>query len=90
MGFLPAAYIIGLISEKTRPSAIFDVIAMICGSIIIYACGVPWLKIVTGMSLSKAIVVGMNPIYLVADGIKIAAAVPVAKVLRSIISSKKN
>jgi len=90
LGFLPAAYIIGLISEKTRPGAIFDVLAMICGSIIIYACGVPWLKIVTGMSLSKAIVVGMNPIYLVADGIKIAAAVPVAKVLRSIISSKKN
>ena len=45
VGFLPAVYIVGLISERKKQSALMDIIAMLCGTLIIYACGVSWLKI---------------------------------------------
>jgi biotin transport system substrate-specific component len=84
LGFLAAAYLIGMISERGRGRVINDVLAMVAGTAIIYAFGVPWLKVITGMSLSKAIAVGMLP-FLIGDGIKIAAAVPIAKALRPMI-----
>jgi len=88
-GYLPAVFIIGIIVEKTRPRVVFDVIAMICGSIIIYACGVAWLKSLTGMTLAKTLAVGMYP-FLIGDALKIAAAVPIAKALRPVIQKHKS
>ncbi len=85
MGFLPAVYVIGLITEKTKHLVIIDVIAMVCGGIIIYACGVTWLKIITGMTLTKTLAVGMYP-FILGDALKIAAAVPIAKALRPVIN----
>ena len=85
LGYLPAVYVIGLISERRPPRVLYDVTAMVCGSIIIYACGVPWLKHVAGLSLSKAIALGVNPIFLAADTVKIIAAIPVARALRPVI-----
>lgn len=87
IGYLPAVYLIGIVTEKTKKCAFFDVIAMICGSIIIYACGVTWLKILTGMTWGKTLAVGMYP-FVVGDALKIAAAVPIAKTLRPIIRKK--
>ena len=83
-GFLPAVYLIGLISEKTDGKIFWDVMSMICGSLIIYAFGVAWLKLVTGMTLAKTLTVGMYP-FLIGDALKIAAAIPIAKTLRPII-----
>ena len=85
LAYLPAVFVIGLISERKPSSMFYDVLAMVCGSVIIYACGVPWLKQVTGMPVAKAIALGMNPIFLAADTVKIIAAVPVARALRPII-----
>jgi biotin transport system substrate-specific component len=85
MGFLPAVYVIGLITEKTKHLVIIDVIAMVCGGIIIYACGVTWLKVITGMTLTKTLAVGMYP-FIPGDVLKIAAAVPIAKALRPVIN----
>ena len=84
LGFAAAAYVIGLISQRGRGSVIYDVFAMIVGTFIIYGFGVPWLKFVTGMSISKAAAVGMLP-FLIGDGLKIAAAIPIVKALRPII-----
>ena len=42
----------------------------------IYAVGVPWLAVTTGMSLSKAIEVGLVP-FLVVDTLKLLAAAAV-------------
>jgi biotin transport system substrate-specific component len=84
LGFLPAVYVIGWISETTRKRAAFDILAMVCGSLIIYACGVTWLKVLTGMTLAKTLAVGMYP-FILGDGLKIAAAVPIAKALRPVI-----
>jgi len=88
IGYLPAVFIIGFITEKTDKRPIYDVIAMICGSIIIYACGITWLKIFTGMSFLKTLAVGMYP-FLLGDAIKIAAAVPIAKAIRPVIRIEK-
>jgi biotin transport system substrate-specific component len=85
LGFLPAVYVIGLITEKTRNRVVFDVLAMACAGMIIYACGVIWLKVLTGMTLSKTLAVGMYP-FILGDALKIAAAVPIAKALRPVIN----
>ena len=84
LGYLPAVYAIGLISEKTKKNIVFDVIAMIGGCIIIYVCGVTWLKVLTGMTWSKTLMVGMYP-FVIGDVLKIAAAAAIAKGLRPVI-----
>lgn len=84
LGFAAAAYLIGLISEWGRGRVVIDVLAMVAGTAIIYAFGVSWLKVITGMSLSKAISVGMLP-FLIGDALKIAAAVPIARSIRPLI-----
>jgi biotin transport system substrate-specific component len=81
LGFAAAAYLIGLISESGRGRVAIDVLAMVAGTLIIYAFGVSWLKVVTGMSFSKAVTVGMLP-FLIGDVLKIAAAIPIARALR--------
>ena len=84
LGYLPAVYVIGLITEKLKINIVFDVIAMICGCIIIYVCGVTWLKVLTGMTWSKTLMVGMYP-FVIGDVLKIAAAAAIAKGLRPVI-----
>jgi biotin transport system substrate-specific component len=83
-GFAAAAYLIGLISEKGRGHVGIDVLAMVAGTLIIYAFGVTWLKLITGMSFSKAVAVGMLP-FLIGDALKIAAAIAIAKALRPLM-----
>lgn len=85
LGFAAAAYVIGMISQRGKGSVAVDVFAMIVGTFIIYFFGVSWLKIVTGMSISKAVAVGMLP-FLIGDVLKIAAAIPIVKSLRPIIA----
>jgi len=84
LGYLPGVFITGLIAEKTGQRMIYDVIAMICGTIIIYSCGLIWLKVLTGMTLAKTLAVGMYP-FLIGDVLKIAAAAAIAKSLRPVI-----
>ena len=81
LGFAAAAYLIGIISEMGRGRVAIDVMAMVAGTLVIYAFGVSWLKLVTGMSFSKALTVGMLP-FLIGDALKIAAAIPIARALR--------
>ncbi len=81
IGFLPAVFCIGFISKISRGRVIFDVFAMIAGSLIIYAIGVLWLKTVMGISFYKALRVGMFP-FLPGDAVKIIAAIPIARALR--------
>jgi len=87
LGYLPAVFITAYISRKGGSRTWADIVAMICGSLLVYGCGVPWLKVVTGMSFSKALVVGMVP-FLLGDALKIAAAIPVVKALRPIVQGR--
>ena len=84
IGYLPAVYIIGKISARGHQRAVYDVLAMICGTLILYACGVSWLKIVSGMPPAKALAVGMYP-FLIGDALKIAAAAVIARALRPVL-----
>jgi len=84
IGYLPAVFIVGYISGKGAARISIDIIAMICGTIVLYACGVTWLKTLTGMPWSKALAVGMFP-FLIGDALKIAAAAAIAKALRPIL-----
>ena len=88
IGYLPAVYLIGKIAQKANPRVVSDVLAMICGTLVLYACGVSWLKIVTGMSPAKALALGMVP-FLIGDALKIAAAAAIAKALRPILRIEK-
>jgi biotin transport system substrate-specific component len=81
IGYLPAVWVIGWIGGRETHRSFFDLFGMICGALIVYLFGVPWLKALTGMSWTKALSVGMVP-FLVGDALKIAAAVPVARRLR--------
>lgn len=86
IGFMPAAYIVGLISEKAGRRVLFDVLAMVCGTIIIYVFGVAWLKVLTGMTWDKTLAVGMLP-FLPGDALKIAAGAAIAKALRPVMKT---
>jgi len=84
IGYLPAVFLIGTMSQKANPRIISDVLAMICGTLVLYACGVSWLKIVSGMSPAKALALGMYP-FLIGDALKIAAAAVIARALRPVV-----
>jgi biotin transport system substrate-specific component len=88
LGYLPAVFLMGMISEKEENRIVRDVAAAVCGTLVVYACGVTWLRILTGMTWAKAFAVGMFP-FLLGDALKIAAAVPVAKTLRPIVNKKQ-
>ncbi len=87
IGYLPVVFLIGFVAERSKGRIPFDVLAMICGTAVLYACGVSWLKVVTGMEWSKAAAAGMVP-FLPGDVLKIIAAVPIAKTLRPVIQGK--
>jgi biotin transport system substrate-specific component len=89
MGYLPAVFVAGYISEKTGKRVGYDILAMICATAVLYACGVTWLKILTGMTWSKTMLAGMYP-FLVGDALKIVAAAVIAKALRPIIRVTRN
>jgi len=84
VGYLAAAFVIGRISEKGGGRSLYDVIAMIAGTFVIYGCGILWLKMLTGMPLAKALAVGALP-FLLGDAAKIAAAAAIARSVRPLI-----
>lgn len=79
--FLLSAFVIGLIACRGKPSAAKDLVALIVGYVIIYACGVPWLKFVLHLSWSKALAAGLIP-FIPGTVIKMIAAMALVRVLR--------
>ncbi len=85
IGFIVAAFVGGLISEKGKQSVVRNAIAVIVAAIVIYAIGVPWLKFRTGMDWEKAVFAGMVP-FLPGDAVKVAAAVAIAAFAKPVVS----
>lgn len=85
LGYLPCVFVTAGISKGLGKKLSSDVIAMLIGSLIVYAAGVLWLKGVTAMSFEKAFAVGMYP-FLIGDVLKIMAAAFIAKTLRPVIN----
>jgi len=73
VGFVMAAYVVGLLSERGLERSVrTSLIPFLVGTFIIYLCGVTWLTILLG-SLNKAVAAGLLP-FLIGDAIKLIAA----------------
>lgn len=83
-GFVLCAWITGFASERSPRRLTVDVLAVIIGSLIIYGLGVPWLKMITNMSWSKAWLVGMIP-FLPGDALKAGVAIVLARAVRPML-----
>jgi biotin transport system substrate-specific component len=83
-GYLVASWIAGFISERSQGRMILDIFAVIIGSLALYAFGVPWLKMVTQMSWTKALMVGVLP-FLIGDAIKASVVLILARAIRPIL-----
>lgn len=62
-----------------------DILAVVVGSLVIYAFGVPWLQTVAHMSWPAAFTAGMLP-FLPGDAIKAAVAILVARGARPLLT----
>lgn len=75
IGFIAAAYFIGMLNERFKWSGRF--LAQLCiacaGLLLIYAFGAAWLAVVYRIGLPKAIVLGVIP-FLGVDAIKVLLA----------------
>ena len=77
VGFVVAAAVVGRLAELGWDRRIGGAIgATAIGTVVIYAVGVPWLAVVTGASLIKAIELGVVP-FLGVDIVKLLAAAAV-------------
>jgi biotin transport system substrate-specific component len=85
LGYVLAAWVAGLISQRSRNLLILDIVAVVMGCLCIYAFGVPWLKIVTKMSWDRALMVGMVP-FLAGDALKASAALVLARAVRPVLN----
>ena len=84
LSYLPAVFITGVVSQTLGKKTHWDILAMAAGSMMIYAMGVPWLKMVTGMAWGKAVAVGMYP-FIIGDLLKITAGAFSAGIIRPVI-----
>ncbi|HCY84881.1 MAG TPA: BioY family transporter [Desulfobacteraceae bacterium] len=84
LGYLPAVGVTAVVSRGLQKTLAGDLAALVLGSLIVYAAGVPWLKVVTGMDWAKAFALGMYP-FLIGDGLKIVAAALIAKKMRPLM-----
>jgi biotin transport system substrate-specific component len=87
IGFAISALITGFIAERSNGRTATDILAVVIGSLVTYAFGAPWLKVVTGMTWAKALMVGMVP-FLPGDALKASAAVVLARSIRPMMKQR--
>ncbi len=84
LGYVLASWVTGFIAERSRSIFILEIFSVIMGELAIYSLGLPWLKMVTHMTWSKTLMVGMIP-FLVGDAVKAAVALILARAVRPIL-----
>jgi len=87
IGYVPAVFVVGLIAERGTSSFLKDIIAAAVGALIVYAAGVPFLKVVASFTWQKAIISGVVP-FLIGDALKIVGAAAAVKIVRPIIKEQ--
>jgi biotin transport system substrate-specific component len=80
-GYVLAALVVGWVAQHGPRRLLWDALAVIVGTLVIYGCGIPWLKLVTSWSWGKTLMVGLTP-FVLGDAVKATAAVMLARVLR--------
>jgi biotin transport system substrate-specific component len=74
LGFIAAAALVGRLAELGWDRHIGGSLGMnTLGTVVIYAVGVPWLAVTTGMDLGQAVMAGLVP-FLLVDLVKLVAA----------------
>jgi biotin transport system substrate-specific component len=74
VGFLPAAYLIGLAARQGQDRRISRALPLFAlGQLVIFAVGVPWLAVAAHLSASEAISAGFTP-FIVGGIVKAAIA----------------
>ncbi|MFI6287715.1 biotin transporter BioY [Streptomyces sp. NPDC051018] len=74
LGMLLAATVVGGLARRGADRSVPRAAgAMVLGSVIIYAIGVPYLALSTGMTLTQAVAAGLTP-FLIGDAVKAALA----------------
>jgi biotin transport system substrate-specific component len=74
LGMILAATVVGALARRGADRSVWRTAgAMVLGEAIIYAVGVPYLALATGMSASAAIAAGLTP-FLIGDALKAALA----------------
>lgn len=74
IGFVFAGALVGRLAELGWDrNVVGAAAAFVVGNLVIYAFGVPWLMLATGLGLDGAIAGGLSP-FLLGDGLKILAA----------------
>ncbi|MEV4190759.1 biotin transporter BioY [Streptomyces toxytricini] len=74
LGMLLAATVVGALARRGADRSVLRTAgAMALGSALIYAVGVPYLALSTGMSLGAAVAAGLTP-FLIGDALKAALA----------------
>ncbi|MFF9337875.1 biotin transporter BioY, partial [Streptomyces albogriseolus] len=74
LGMLLAATVVGALARRGADRNVWRTAAtMLLGEAIVYAVGVPYLALATGMSASAAIAAGLTP-FLIGDALKAALA----------------
>jgi len=84
LGYVLASWITGFISERSPGLLMLDILAVLIGSLVIYGLGVPWLKLVTQMSWTKTLTVGVVP-FLIGDVVKASVALVLARAIRPVL-----
>jgi biotin transport system substrate-specific component len=65
VGFLPAAFLIGLAAQHGADRTLWKALPLfVAGQAVIFAVGVPWLALSTGMSAPQALEAGFYPFIL--------------------------
>ncbi|MEW1658143.1 biotin transporter BioY [Streptomyces sp. NPDC093707] len=74
LGMLLAGTVVGALARRGGDRGVLRTAAtMAAGNVVIYAVGVPYLALSTGMSFGQAVAVGMVP-FLIGDALKTALA----------------
>lgn len=74
IGFLPAAYLIGLAARQGQDRRVTRALPLFAlGQLVIFAVGVPWLAVVADMSPAQALDAGFYP-FLVGGAVKAVLA----------------
>ena len=85
LGYLIGVYVLGLISEKGKPSFLKDLTGLVLANLIIFGIGVPWLKLMLKLNWGKALTLGLLP-FLIGNIVKTIAALVIIQVIRPLIN----
>lgn len=90
LGFLVAAVLVGKLAERGADRTPLRAAGlMVLGNLAIYAVGVPGLMVFAGMSLPKAIALGVVP-FLIGDAVKIAVAAGVLPTAWKLVNTRSS